>query len=285
MKRFIRKILLFPVGLIMSYALIYFSYNLYLNQSFNNNNAVFIWGDSQAYYGIDIEELSNTLERKVYTAANPGAGVYDFLVFTEQVPKNSQVIVSISKLVQIRRKENDFNRGGLSLWALKKLHDNGYSLNEIRSIIQLNLKPRSHIAESTNLFDYSDSMEIGLPISHFKNYYSEVPSFLHQKQNLYLTGIENLIKKNCKIAFLEFPYHSKLKNIESQSQIKKKTEDLKYEIGSLFNSFKVDTVKLDSNKNIFKDLSHLNSVGAKDLSEKLGLKLLKDQKTTMYIAY
>ena len=107
MRKFIKKILLFPIGLIIVYTLIYFCSNTYLNRSFSHKSAVFIWGDSQAYYGIDIKELSNTLEKKVYTSASPGAGIYDFLLFTEQVPKNSEVIVSVSKLVQIRRKEND----------------------------------------------------------------------------------------------------------------------------------------------------------------------------------
>ena len=164
------------------------------------------------------------------------------------------------------------------------MYDNDYSFKEIISIIKLNLKPKRNIFESTKLFTYSDTMEIVLPISHFKNYYHEVPSFLNQKQNLYINGIENLISKNCKISFLEFPYHIVLENIENQSQIKKKTDDFKHEISSLFNDFKVDTIKLDNNRNIFKDLSHLNCVGAQDLSKKLGVKILNDKQTTLYLA-
>ena len=284
MKRFIKKTLFFPIGLIILYAIIYFCYNAYLNNKFNDQNAVFVWGDSQAYYGIDVKELSNTLEKKVYTSAIPGAGIYDFLLFTEQVPENSEVIVSVSKLVQIRRKENDFNRTGLSFWALKKMYNEDYSINEIYSIIKLNIKPKRNISETSELFAYSDSMEIGLPISHFEDYYREVPTFLEQKQDLYLTGIENLIRKNCKVSFLELPYHSKLVNIESQSLIKKETDEFKYKIGNLFNDFKMDTISLTKDKNVFKDLSHLNSVGAKDLSNKLGTQMLVNEGTNMYTA-
>lgn len=282
MKRFIKKTLFFPIGLILLYAIIYFSYNAYLNNKFNDQNALFVWGDSQAYYGIDVKELSNTLEKKVYTSAIPGAGIYDFLLFTEQVPENSEVMVSVSKLVQIRRKENDFNRTGLSFWALKEMYKEDYSINEIFSIFKLNIKPKRNISEVSKLFAYSDSMEIGLPISHFEDYYREVPTFLEQKQELYLTGIKNLIKKNCKVSFLELPYHSKLVNIESKSLIKKETDEFKYKIGSLFSNFKMDTISLNHKKNVFKDLSHLNSVGAKDLSSKLATQMLVDEGTIMY---
>lgn len=284
MKRFIKKIVLFPVGLIMLYVMIYLSYNAYLNHSFSSKNAVFVWGDSQTYYGIDISELSNSLERKVFTSAHSGAGVYDFLVFTQQVPNDSEVIVSISKLGQIRRKENDFNRSGLSFWALKELYTEGYSISEIVSIFKLNLKPKRNIFETTKLFSYSDSMEIGLPLSHFKNYYEDIPSFLNEKQNLYLEGINNLIQKRCNISFVEFPYHYNLKKIEDESQIKNITEEFKYQIKNMFNDFAVDTIEIDKSGNIFKDLSHLNSNGAKDLSNKLGKNILKQEYTTIYIA-
>ena len=285
MRRFIINTLLFPIGLIISYGLYYFCYNAYLNSSFNNKDAVFIWGDSQAYQGLDLHILSTKLEKKVYTSAHHGAGVYDFLVFTEQVPKNSEVIVSISKLVQVRRKENDFNRSGLSIWALRKLYDNAYTIKEIESILKRNKRPSSNISESTELYAYSDSMQIGVPLSRFESYYQEIPPFLDEKQNLYLIGIKNLIKKNSKISFIEFPYHKELERIENLSPIKKKTDYFIDQIGELFDEYEVDSIKLNIDKNIFTDLSHLNSLGAKDLSKKLGENILKHERTTLYIAH
>ncbi len=283
MRKFILKSLFFPLGLISSYTLFYFCSNAYLNSSFTNKNAIFIWGDSQAYQGIDLNKLSTTIEKKVYTSANHGAGVYDFLVFTEQVPENSEVIVSISKLVQVRRKKNDFNRSGLSIWALKKLYHNAYTTKEIISILKPNLKPRSNIRKSTELYAYSDSIQI-LNLSNFESYYQKIPSFFYEKQNIYLTGIQNLINKNCKISFLTFPYHAELVNIENKSPIKEKTDGLLFEIGNLFEKFEIDTIKLNKNKNVFRDLSHLNCRGAKDLSKKLGEKLVTREHTTIYVA-
>lgn len=283
MRKFIIKTLLFPLGLILSYVLIYFCFNAYLNSPFSKKNTVFIWGDSQAYRGIDLKELSKAIEKQVYTSAHHGAGVYDFLLFTDQVPKNSEVIVSISKLVQIRRKENDYNRSGLSLWALEQLYKNNYSLKEIIIILKSNIKPKSNISESTSLYAYSDSMQIGVPLSRFKSYYQKIPSFLDDKQNLYLIGIQNLKNKNCKITFIEFPYHKELEKIENQSPIKEKTDDFVYQIGNLFKDYEIDTIKFDVNKNIFKDLSHLNCLGAKEFSKKLGKNMKKHGRTTMYI--
>ena len=283
MRRFLRKTLLFPVALVLTYMIIFFSCTAYLNNSFNKKG-IFVWGDSQAYQGIDLKELSNTIGKAVFTSAHHGAGIYDFLLFTEQVPKNSEVIVSISKLVQVRRKENDYNRSGLSLWALEQLYDNNYSLKEITTILKLNIKPKSNISESTSLYAYSDSMQIGLPLSHFKSYYQKIPSFLYDKQNLYLIGMQNLINKNCKITFIQFPYHKELEKIENQSLVKEKTDNFIYQIGNLFKDYEIDTIKLKEDKNIFKDLSHLNCLGAKELSKKLGKNMLNHKRTTMYIS-
>lgn len=272
---------------VLVYILVLLCINVILNSSFSDNNTIFIWGDSQAYRGIDLKELSNITKKKVYSSAHPGSGVYDFLLFTEQVQEKSKVIVSISKLVQVRKKSNDYNRTGLSFWALKKLHDNNYSVKEIASIIKRNLSPKKNIFDdnSLHLFAYSDSMKINLHIPRFRSYYKKTPLFLEDKQKLYITGIENLIRKNCEILLLEFPYHKKLESIESESTIKNKTEEFKQKLSKLFNNIKVDSIKLRNDINLFKDLSHLNSSGAKDLTKKLGTKIqANNYKTTFYIA-
>ena len=80
MKKFISQVLLFKIGLLFVFFLTYFSLDFYLNQSFEKKDAIFLWGDSQTSFGIDLNELSNTLEKKVYSSAFPGAGVYDFLL-------------------------------------------------------------------------------------------------------------------------------------------------------------------------------------------------------------
>ncbi|MEY8847891.1 hypothetical protein AB9K26_03695 [Psychroserpens sp. XS_ASV72] len=284
MKRFIRKIVLFPIGLLLAYGILYVSYDSYLNHSFSNKDSIFIWGDSQAYQGVDLKALSQVTRKKVYSSAHHGAGVYDFLNFVDQVPEDSELIISISKLSQIRRKDKDYNRTGLSFWALNQLYGHDYSFNDVFSIFKLNIKPKRNILESTKLYAYSDSMQEGLPLSHFESYYEEIPEFLDEKQDLYLIGVQKLIDKNCKITFLELPFQKQLKAIENRSPIKGETEAFVNQISRLFKTFEKDTIRLDKTKNIFNDYSHLNLIGAKDLSLKLGENLLKNKNTTLYIA-
>ena len=285
MKKFIKKTIFFSIGTLIFTVVLFYSLQIYYNHPFSDKNAIFIWGDSQACQGIDLRELSNITKKNVYSSAHHGAGLYDFLLFTEQVETNSEVIVSISKLAQIRRKENDFNRSGLSLWALKKLYENNYSLEEITSIFMINLKPIRNVFKKTSLYAHKDSMEIGQDLAYFKSNFQNIPVFLNDKQSLYLIGVENLINKNCKISFLEFPFHQDLENIQKYSPAQQKIEMLKNNILLLFDGYQIDSIAINKDKNIFKDLSHLNCLGAKDFSEKLGVKMEKNENTTLYIAY
>ena len=284
MKQFVIKTLLFFAGLIVIYSMIYTGVSEYLNSAFNRENSVFVWGDSEAYQGIDLNELSSTLGKKVLSSAHHGGGIYDFLLFTQQVPENAEVLVGISKLVQVRRKEKDFNRSGFSLWSMGKLYQYNYSISDIFTIANKNLKPKRNILESIGLYAYADTMKIDLPLSHFESYYEEIPSFLEDKQQLYLEGIQNLKSKNCTITLLEFPHHGKLVDIELRSPIQEKTDQFRVSIIREFDEFAIDTIHISKERNIFRDLSHLNGVGAKDLSRKLGMKMLENKSTTLYIA-
>ena len=236
------------------------------------------------YQGVDIADLSGLLGRPVYSGAHHGAGVYDFLMFTERVPRNSEVIMSISKFAQIREKRYDYNRSGLSFWALRELYNNNYSASEITTLVANNLRPRNHVVSDIVLYEDSDSMEIAKgSIERIKSYYKDAPTYLTDKQRLYIVGIKNLVSKNCKISFVEFPCHPMVDDIENQSPIIEKTEHFKHDVISLFKEVQVDTLVLSKEKNIYQDLSHLNSRGAKDLSEKLGERMKKSERTTLYI--
>ena len=284
MKKFIKKIILFSIIILKISFVLFYIMQIYYNHSFSDKNAIFIWGDSQAYHGIDLEELSAITNKNIYSSAFHGAGVYDFLLFTERISPNSKVIVSISKLVQIRRKENDFNRSGLSLGALNKLHEYNYSFEEIVQILKMNLKPKRNIFKETSLYPYKDSIEIKHNLSHFKSYYEKIPEFLNDKQSLYLLGIKNLIDKNCIISFIEFPSHKDLENIEKCSPARHQIRGLNKKILLMFDKCQIDSITINKERNIYKDYSHLNCLGAKDLSNKLGVKIDKQKNTTIYVA-
>ena len=274
---------MFLSGLVLFYLLAYSVIDVLLNKNYRQNNAVFIWGDSQAYQGLDLNILTRTLESDVFTAAHHGAGVYDFLVFTDRVPEKSKVIVSTSNLAQIRRKENDYNRSGLSLWALKMMLQGGYDVSEVYTIGKNNLKPTKVIWQSTTLYPFTDSLVKGLPIEHFEGYYNKVPSFLNIKQDLFIAGVENLIRKECAITFVEFPIYSSLLKVQTDSPINENLQQYKLRLIAQFDTFGLDTIRMSHDKNIFRDLSHLNTLGATELSTSLGRQMLQQTGTTYYL--
>ena len=283
MRKFVIKIGVFCIMFLLAYSIIYHLADDILNSEFDKDDAIFVWGDSQAYYGIETKELSIGVGKSVYSSAQPGAGVYDFITFTQRVPDKSNVIIALSQLVQIRRKEMDYNRSGISLAALTSLYRNNYSIEEIYSIVKRNLIPQGHIIDYNSPLPFEDSMRIDLPISHFENYLRNVPSFLKEKQAVYLEGVAFLIKKECTISFIEFPYHPILNEIENRSAIRRHTNDMKAKVASLFQEFEIDSIQLNQEKNIFKDLSHLNINGARDLSNKLGKRIKNKKQTVLFV--
>ncbi|MCD4734420.1 MAG: hypothetical protein K8R53_00115 [Bacteroidales bacterium] len=229
--------------------------------------------------------LAEATNKNIYTAARLGAGVYDFLVFAEKVPSNSTVLIAPSKPVQLRRKEMDRNRSGISLSAIFSLLNNNYSWSEIFSILKKNKKPTELFINKTSMYPYTDSIVLSEPISLFENTYKKIPYYLESKQELILTGIKILKKKNCFINFIEFPYHPVLQEIERSSIIEAETEQFKNRALSLFEKFDIDSIYLDKNIQVMFDLTHLNEIGASIVSEELAKLINKHPHTTMYIIH
>lgn len=284
MRIFLKKFMAFMFLGMIIFLSGHFIFNSYLNKK-TTDNALYVWGDSQMYRGLDLKKLSILTEKKVWSAAKHGAGIYDFLVFTENVPHFSDVLVAISKPVQIRRKEKDHNKSGLNIDSLILLYQNNYTLGDILKIIKKNIKPTYIFRNTNKLYPYSDKITFSEPISLFKNVYSSVPLFLEDKQALYIRGIETLIKKQCNVIFVELPYHPILVAIEDNSMVKKYTENMKIKIGGLYNNFMVSTMTLGSHKAVMHDLTHLNEHGASLLTEKISHEIKKNKGTSLYVFY
>jgi len=282
MYKFLTKTLLLLLGFLVFYFVFYILFDLYYNSK-DAANSLFIWGDSQTYQGIDLDVLKNQTNKKIYSAARHGAGIYDFLVFAEKVPKNSDVLVAISKPAQLRRKKRDRNRSGISVQPLKALLNNNYSWDEVFHILKKNTKPRKLFLSKTSMYEYADSIKLEQPIEHFEKVYKTVPSYLKEKQNLYLEGIKNLMNKNCSIYLIDFPYHELLSEIENNSPIKNQTDTFFEKIRIAANCTKLDTLVLKASKEAMHDLTHLNSYGAKEVSLFIGEKIKKQPPTTFCI--
>ncbi len=284
MKKFLKILFLFLAFLPIIITATYFLINFYFNNK-SSENTIFIWGDSQALNGIELKTLSKKTNKHILTTARAGSSVYDFIVFTEQVPYNSEVIVQISKPVQIRPKENDNNKSAISIIGLSILKKNNYSFSEIISIIKKNRIPKKVFYEKTYLRPYNKEITIGESITLFEEMFKEIPSYLKSKQEIILQGIQKLKEKNCAITFLEFPFHPIVQKIEDKSPIKHETDEFKYKALSLFKEYKIDTIKIDNTKELMYDLTHLNETGAIEVSAKLGMQIHKNDCTTLYIIH
>lgn len=281
---FLRKFLTFLLLLPLVVGIAHFSVGYYLNGR-TSDNAYFIWGDSQTYFGIDLVNLQELSKKRTNSAAFQGASIYDFLVFSKRVPDNSNVVISISKLSQIQWKRHERNSSDFSISGLTKLYNANYSLEQLFSIVKKNKRPKNLYIKNENSFLYPhlDSLTLSLPVGHFEKYYEKIPEYIDEKQKLFLEGIKTLKSKNSKITFIEFPYHPILQKIELESPIYPRTQQFKQDIAALFEEFKFDTIRINDKENMMYDLSHLNKFGAEEFSTEVTTKLSQQKKTTMYI--
>lgn len=262
MNLFINRIIFFTLFLTVFIITLYNSINILLNST-TKNNTTYIWGDSQTYYGINVY-LLNKGKQKTLTAARPGSGGYDFLVFTEVIPEKALAIVGVSKLFFLRAKNRDRNDSGFSFRSLKIMNDNGYSNNELISIIKKNIIPKNNFSRYSKLFSTSDSLNLtSLNLSKFKDLFQINFEFVKSKEKIFIKGIENLVKKQCKIIFIEFPLEMSLHDLEKNSEYKEVYNNFKIKLLYQLNINEVDTINFDNSTRRMHDYTHLNELGAK----------------------
>lgn len=275
MKLFLKKVVIFFIGIfLLMFLLILLHVNF--DNSYNKKssvNSIFIWGDSQTYRGVDLKILSDKSGLNVFSAAKHGAGVYDFLVFANNVPENSIVFVSFSKPMFIRKKKNDYNSTSFDLNAIIILLQNNYSFEYCYRIFIKNIKQFNQIYESESfLYPVKDDVFMSESIERLNDFYSSVPNFISDKESIFTKGLSILKEKKCKINLIEFPYDQLLNEIEIKSPIKKVTDKIKTKILNNL-SLKNEVVFLNNYKRVMYDLTHLNQNGAEQVSVFLAKKI------------
>jgi len=281
MKEFIKKIIYFNFLTLIVITACYYTKDYILNKQ-NDNKSIYIWGDSQSYRGIDTELFASLCGCRVTSASAQGSGVYDFLIFTEKVPRNSKVIISLSKLMQIRHKDFDRNLSGISPGALFQLYENNYSPLELFNIFVRNIRPKTIFNSNLHLFTGTRD-NISQLVPHYQKIFSTVPSHLTDKQTLFLQGISTLKEKNCKLTFVEFPYHPQLREIELNSPLYKQTEGFKDTVLGLFGSVQSNEKQIVSTEPCMYDFTHLNQRGARLLTKHLVEHLTVNDRTHINI--
>ena len=285
MNKFFKKLSFFFIGLIFLFCLFKIRYLIKINNlypKFNtnvvakNDGPLFIWGDSQTYKGLDLEVLKSEINRIVFSSAHEGGGVYDFIIFTEMVPQSSDVLIAISKPVQIRPKQLDANSSGISYSALRLLYNNNYSIEELLKIFRNNLlKIPNHIFSKNNT-KYDAKDEFNINPEHFsllEKLFETFKPYISDKQNLYIAGIKLLKQKNCNINLIEFPIHQSIYNRVKDSPVSVKTDSFSEEIIKIANCASKDTLYLNDSKNFYFDLTHLNEHGASKVTNFIGDRL------------
>jgi len=281
-----KKLFKFLAFIIITHTLIYLVLN-HINKLHDNSNSIFVFGDSQMVQGLDLVELKKGTGLNVNSAAIHGAGIYDFFVFVNSVPNNSKVILSISKLAQIRPDVNEANNSSLNLKALRSVVLAKQSTASLKNILARNIKLpfKKYYKSTTKSYPNRDSITIKQPLEIFKNRYSISQKELRLKQKMYLDGVKELIDKGCEITFIEFPYHSTLAELDDKFMFKTDFLKFKKSISSLYPNFQTVSIKLPTNVNCMYDYSHLNQYGSNLATKIITKKINQKQFTTMYTVY
>lgn len=269
MSNFIKLILSFCGITILTMLLFLITlYFISTPKSYNKDNAIFIWGDSQTYQGIDISQLSDKTGYDIYSSAVHGAGVYDFIVFTELVPDSSICIIGYSQCCLLRKKESDYNRSGVNYPAIEILNENKYGLSEIITILQNNnFLQKDIFKKKSTLYPYCDTIITPEPIEGFRKMYAYEPVFYNDKYNIYKKGIKKLIDKECKIIIIAFPYYNEVANFYKSSGYRQHIDKDIYLLATEYSNNKIDTFYInDSDSLLMHDLTHFNEIGAKRAS-------------------
>lgn len=271
MKKFILNTCLFVLAVCFASCIVVFISGYRDRKiSMADNDAIFVWGDSQMYQGLDIEQLSDSLGQKVYSSACHGAGVYDFLVFVDKVPDSSKVIISFPECALYRNPSHDNNRSGVNVYAMRTLFKSEYGLKEVFEIAKLNHYCKTDIFTSNTpwLYEYADSIILAEPLDGFVRMFSNTDEYILHKHNAYLKGVESLSKKGCSLCLISFPFDESLECLIQESPCREKSDSLAAYLKKEYCLADMQ-VTLPSDSLMMHDLSHMNELGARKFTKEL----------------
>ena len=251
-----------------------FIQNHSLEKSTEDSNSVYMWGDSQAYQGVNVNKLSFALKREVYSLAQHGSGVYDLLVFSDKVPEGAMVLLQIPKGAQKRSISLDRNDSGLNIFAFKTLWENNYSLFDLFYIVRNNLFTIPKFNKFSGSWEYHEGLHDNLYKKLLFKSYNEIPDYIFDRQNIILTSIRNLINKKCIILLFEIPFHPTLQEFEEKSELKTVFDSFEQKMIKELN-LPSDSIMFSNDQNIFFDLTHFNVSGNNMLTDSLSSRLNK----------
>ena len=271
MKRFLIKTILSV--LIVCIAIVVLCFVL---QSKSNNDediytqsSIYVWGDSQMYQGLDIKTLSENTSKKVFSSAEHGAGVYDFLVTVARIPEESTCIIALPECCLYRRLNSDYNRSGFDIKSILIMLESGYPIQGCIHIVRNNFLTHFNFSSTHESYKYAPKIVYSEPLSGFYDMFNNGKNYTNCKLNAYKRGISCLIDKRCRIILLQFPFSEEVESFAVGSINRRETEMLKEELINKY-SFKSDTIYISSDSLIMHDLSHMTDVGVYYLQKCIG---------------
>lgn len=268
MRSFIKKAIGFALLLVVPVVLIYVVCYFQKDKKYSNET-VYVWGDSQMFQGLDVELLSVGLSKPVVSSSKHGSGIYDFLVSIEHVPEGSTCIVAFPECAFYRLFRRYYNQTGLEFHAIMTMFEAGAPAEDcVRAFI----KNRYHFFScdnvfnsSHNLYPYAPQLDYIQPLSWFGEVFGKRAVASDWRIRAYKTGVSQLLKKDCRVLIIQFPFESQVEEHAIHSESRKKSERLKH---TLFEEFPIipDTIVLHNDSLLFHDLSHFNEVAAKRLT-------------------
>lgn len=286
MRRFLKKIIIATVLFSSLIVGVYFLLHLMFQKPIRyNNNCVFVWGDSQMYYGFDVNLFGDKTSKQVLTSAHRGSGIYDFLVSEKNIPNNFVCIVSFPECALLRKPSSDYNRTGYELSCLQMLFLAGCPKQECLRIEKLNRRNMVYQAFGNNhhLIAYADSLVCERePISFWHSFFEERNEWFKWKAQSYKEGIQNLSNKQSQIILIQFPFNEQIESFVQSSINRHLTDSLKFELIDKY-TMKHDTIILYSDSLLMHDLSHLNEVGARMITVEIADILANDTHNNHFI--
>ena len=262
-----------------------YSLGIYISHNSQKSESVYVWGDSQMYQGLDIQSLSALLQSPVLSSALHGNGVYDFLVSAECIPPQSTCIIALPECALYRKPDSDSNRTGLSFSSLWKLYEYGCPYEECYRIANLNSHKLYYNPFSTNndLYEYAPKIVYSESLDGFCGMFNKKNNYAQWKQKAFISGLNYLKKKKCRLVLIQFPFYDEVEECAQGSYNRGLTNKLKQQL-TKEHRLVVYNIKLESDSLLMHDLSHMNELGAKLVTNKTS-KIIQSSTSNILIKF
>lgn len=282
MKKFLIQIPIISFILICISLAIY-TIGIYISQYDQKTDAVYVWGDSQMYQGLDILSLSTELQLPILSSARHGSGIYDFLISAECIPSQSTCIIALPECALYRTPDADYNQTGFSFTSIWKLYECGCPFEEYYRIANLNRNKLYYepFSTSNQLYEYASKIVCPEPLNGFCEMFNKETDFSQWKQKAYKYGLSNLANKKCRLILIQFPFHEQVEECAQGSYNRNMTDNLRKELVAQYR-LEVHQVKLESDSLLMHDLSHLNEIGARLVTNHVS-EIIRSSKNNLFI--